>query len=106
MERLYAAAQECRGDLNSFSQARKRVVAGEAKKLPEALESIQARLRVAEDTVAANEEAARENDVCVAFCDVLLKCWISNDDICSISYVRYGMYNDDRVMSHDSGVFR
>ena len=65
VERLYAAAQECRADVRSFSQSQKRVVAGEAKELPEALASIQARLKDAEDMVAENEKSARENEVCV-----------------------------------------
>ncbi|CAM9978392.1 unnamed protein product [Ectocarpus sp. 12 AP-2014] len=60
--RLRTTAQACRTDVRAFSGAQRDVEAGIAKNLPDALESIRARLQEAETTVAENEAGAREHD--------------------------------------------
>ena len=102
VERLYAAAQECRGDMTSFSQSQKRVVAGEAKKLPEALASIQARLKDAEEMVVENEKSARENEVCMCALCLTQAGSSSMPRMSSTTYAACSSYsNAVNMVSHD-----
>ena len=63
VDRLQSAQQECQADVKAFTRSQADVTRGVAKKLPEALASIQARLQEVTVTIEENEESAKENEV-------------------------------------------
>ena len=63
MDGVHTHFQECQADVKAFSRSQREVAAGIAKNLPDALNSIRARLQEAEATIEENEHAARENEV-------------------------------------------
>ncbi|CAM9695145.1 unnamed protein product [Ascophyllum nodosum] len=63
VDRLQSAQQECQADVKAFTRSQADVTRGVAKKLPEVLASIQARLQEVTVTIEENEESAKENEI-------------------------------------------